>query len=603
MVIKTAKRGPNAGGQFWGCSQWKLNEKHSVWDLHDPRFGNEAPEGNSETGEKTRVPQQATRAVAKPHKAGQTMRKVSWTDLADNRDGWISRYSQGGARLRALPPEFTDQITRELGTCWIASSDVDSYRPADQGTARVIAMAKKILQRGSLPFVDPVIEQELLRLAKVGTKQLTDGRWGVDPPKPIQASTLSESVTFARDHTLDSGIEFDSEYERVALTELISDQKRARYIFAQAPLEALVTGLGFPATGSRRLDFLFAHPDRNTCIEIDGPQHEGDGADEDRDELLQKVHVEVLRIPTSEAAGTDWGKRLGTDSHPVGGSHASPILHGPIQVQRLALSLLEGVKRGFLAGEKWVIELEDPTNMAIVGLHANLELLLAIDSLWGQKFMPELIQIQVNGSRATWELVGTHYELVERPKELVDLRVFLDIGVGPLHQLPAGSKVPCVVVRDAPLPVRIQESYGEPTARSIPELKEHNISGPLRTILRSVFALEDFREGQLEAIIEVVFGRDCVVLLPTGAGKSLVYQMAGLVLPGRTIVIDPLVALMEDQERSLKAQSMGPDRRNFRVHRPSWSRRRSTSTSPNWRRTVHLRCTGATPNPSIPRRP
>ena len=47
-------------------------------------------------------------------------------------------------------------------------------------------------------------------------------------------------------------------------------------------------------------------------------------------------------------------------------------------------------------------------------------------------------------------------------------------------------------------------------------------------------------------------GEDCAVLLPTGGGKSLIYQLAGLCKPGRTIVIDPLIALMEDQQRSLR---------------------------------------------------
>jgi len=556
MVVRTATKGPNAGGEFWGCAKWKYGEKHSVWNLKDPRSERETVEVNSEKSDTPSMFEMPATEVAKGPKQSLHGRKVSWTDLADNRDGWISRYSQGGARLRCLPHELIESVTREFGTAWIASSDVDSYMPADQSTQRVIAMARKILQRGSLPFVDPVIEEELLQRAKVETKQLKNGRHGVVPSKPIQASSLSESVTFARDHELDSGIEFDSEFERVALTGLISDPRRARYIFAQAPLEALVTGLGFPVTGSRRVDFLFAHPTKNTCIEIDGLQHEGDGADANRDELLQKVRVKVVRIPTSEAAGTNWEKRLDTNADPIGAKQTNLILHGPIQVQRLALTFLEGVKRGFLAGEKWVIELDDPTNMATAGLHANLELLLAIDSLWGKKFMPDLVQIHSGGAHTTWELEGSHFVIVERPQEPVDLRVFLDIGLGPLHQLPDGSTVPCVVVRDAPLPVRIQESYGEPTTRSIPELKEHTIGGPLRTILRSVFALADFREGQLDAIVEVVFGRDCVVLLPTGAGKSLVYQMAGLVLPGRTIVIDPLVALMEDQERSLNAQSI-----------------------------------------------
>ena len=72
-------------------------------------------------------------------------------------------------------------------------------------------------------------------------------------------------------------------------------------------------------------------------------------------------------------------------------------------------------------------------------------------------------------------------------------------------------------------------------------------------LLRAIFAKEDFREGQLDALFEVVEGRDCAVLLPTGAGKSLIYQLAGLFLPGRTLVVDPLVALMEDQVEGLRA--------------------------------------------------
>ena len=77
------------------------------------------------------------------------------------------------------------------------------------------------------------------------------------------------------------------------------------------------------------------------------------------------------------------------------------------------------------------------------------------------------------------------------------------------------------------------------------------VRGHLKVLLTLVFAKEDFREGQYEALVEVMTGRDCAVLLPTGAGKSLIYQLAGLCLPGRTLVIDPLVALIEDQIEGL----------------------------------------------------
>ena len=62
-------------------------------------------------------------------------------------------------------------------------------------------------------------------------------------------------------------------------------------------------------------------------------------------------------------------------------------------------------------------------------------------------------------------------------------------------------------------------------------MRREDTEWAVRTLLRAIFAKEDFREGQLDALFEVIEGRDCAVLLPTGAGKSLIYQLAGLILP------------------------------------------------------------------------
>lgn len=78
--------------------------------------------------------------------------------------------------------------------------------------------------------------------------------------------------------------------------------------------------------------------------------------------------------------------------------------------------------------------------------------------------------------------------------------------------------------------------------------RERGVSGDeLRARLRAWFGLADFRPGQREAIAALLGGRDVLVVMPTGSGKSLVYQFAALALPGLTLVISPLVALMKDQ--------------------------------------------------------
>ena len=70
-------------------------------------------------------------------------------------------------------------------------------------------------------------------------------------------------------------------------------------------------------------------------------------------------------------------------------------------------------------------------------------------------------------------------------------------------------------------------------------------------ILKKYFGYNKFRLGQKELIEQLLAGRSVVAVMPTGAGKSLCYQIPALMLEGLTLVISPLVSLMKDQVRSL----------------------------------------------------
>ncbi|MGC5224126.1 RecQ family ATP-dependent DNA helicase [Micromonospora sp. DT81.3] len=74
--------------------------------------------------------------------------------------------------------------------------------------------------------------------------------------------------------------------------------------------------------------------------------------------------------------------------------------------------------------------------------------------------------------------------------------------------------------------------------------------------LHTVFGYESFRGNQAEAIDQLVAGGDAVVLMPTGGGKSLVYQIPALVRPGTGLVVSPLIALMHDQVDALVANGV-----------------------------------------------
>jgi ATP-dependent DNA helicase RecQ len=74
----------------------------------------------------------------------------------------------------------------------------------------------------------------------------------------------------------------------------------------------------------------------------------------------------------------------------------------------------------------------------------------------------------------------------------------------------------------------------------------------LERLLRKTFQLKRLRPGQEDVIASIMAGRDTLAVMPTGAGKSLCYQLPALLLPGKTVVISPLIALMKDQCDTLK---------------------------------------------------
>ena len=153
----------------------------------------------------------------------------------------------------------------------------------------------------------------------------------------------------------------------------------------------------------------------------------------------------------------------------------------------------------------------------------SVELLHLLDALY-----------RATGQPAQAEATAARLQELRR-QELEELRQTLGLAlpavVPPRPSPPSMAEIPVTV------PAEQQPGVGVTAAEQ----------SRLEEALHRYFPHDSFRPGQIEAIAAVLRGESVLAVMPTGAGKSLCYQLAALLLPGLTLVISPLVALMKDQ--------------------------------------------------------
>ena len=518
------------------------------------------------------------------------VRRTEWNDAAtDRREGHICEYVPvgGGWRSVEMPPD----VSMWASTSFVAYSDaLDAYAPAEEEVQRVIGMMKKLLQRGATPPLSPQSEAKALEALGVQfslEKEDLAPRLDESARSAILGSARSSDAAGLGLASLQYDSPEEEKFHRDLIAELLDDSAPLWFV-PQVRLESLLRGLGSSSDvgelAARRVDFAFIPPGRTPVVlEIDGSQHaSSEPIDVERDTSLAAVGVETLRISASEVMS---GKlEVAPRLEQIWAEARSPrsVRHGlllPAHVQRLLWGLLTAVEQGFLAGDRWVLEVDTDWPEAIDLAIEELGVFAAVDELWGSIIAPDEVFVRADGRLLHARRIGLEYAIESAEANVAaDVRIQVRSDALPLHDLPVAlaDGAPSVVVRPAALPIALPNaSVGGARARMAPVLQSAEREAPLLRLLQCLFAKPSFRPGQLEAINELLDGRDAVVLLPTGAGKSLIYQFAGLLLPGLTIIVDPLVALMEDQVRGLathgidntiaiSAYTMGRDARGQR---------------------------------------
>ena len=567
MRVRTARHGPNAGNQFWGCSRFpdcrgtrRLRETTPT-DLpgRDPELSDTLDDGVRSAN--TPIP-------------------VEWTDVASRK-----RYECEYVPIGSYPGLF-DPTRREDATIAKSLTDTVILRsrssrrvPIDETTRFIAALFVKLLQRGRLPLPTLGIEQAAIEihgfsdyvedLANDGVEtgwlsRATRLQFGIDMNALLAQLSKRREFKHARNFDIEL---IESEAETQFAQEWVPKNIGTRalhWFHPQAQLDKLLQSTDANIAGERRVDFLVCQPNRSPfVIEIDGDEHRtAKSVDASRDDPLDQMGLHVIRVLNDEVKhgngpNLDEIKRLVKDV-PVenlidsGKGKASDFIRDCSYATKIQFALARAVIDGVLSGDHWQIRLHGAGFIGAAGILDALKLLSCYDNLYGGDVSPVTCTVSHGDGTDSWEFQGGDW--IDREAQVISndwLRITVEPESSPFDSLEDIDSD--YVIRPAFLPIPLAVTQGFEFTRRPTEIERFEDVTPfLEPFLRNVFRKLKFRDQQDKAIWLTLRQQDTIVLLPTGSGKSIVYQLAGLLMPGITVVVDPIVALIDDQVLGLK---------------------------------------------------
>ncbi len=535
MVLRTAKRGKFVGQPFYGCSGYPDCKKIINID--------QMSEIPNEVSDDQKIPDFVKRIKEKIKK--KKIEKPQVIDCQPLNRAYQVRIFENTWTL----PEIVTQLNRKRNS--IDEDELSAFAqwrldyPKPQGQIDLdllspFAVLEKILLRGSIIPCSPTVNHEIMKHFSN-----FDNNIGVflDLIQSVENHPRNY-VEFSR---------FDSDSEKDFYSEFISQFNNSRnivpWIFPQASFSNLTQNAINPGS-NQKVDFLFSHPViENFIVEIDGPQHEDSNeADARRDKLLNQFGFKVFRIKTADQYMKELEINVSLQSHfeefkkyKILEVRNNPYLEILLLMKaafQIQVSLLEAIKSGH-------IDLKQKSNYKIE----------VIPPYWfsENKMFSQVVDISINDFTNTLgrilDLFNVNrkdlnlFSIHPQSEEDVSLRISFNSSFKPKK-----PNIPEIFVSDTYLPLKISQE--------IPASDPTKIQNPSKVIVRYflnyIFQKEEFLEGQWEAIKRTIQGKDSIVLLPTGGGKTIAFQLASFLLPGITLVVDPLIALINDQVANLK---------------------------------------------------
>lgn len=518
MVMRTARRGSKAGSAFWGCSNFPIcRGTINIGAYNDQSYSRQSVETYHTTTDyaQNNVELPLFLQARERHKDYQ----VRFFQTIAIPQSLIKQINQGKIERQKFNrlnqwrldyPQNTDAIENRY--------------------SGIFAMANKILTRGRITLTSPYIEDACNEYYNKNHDPSYSGEFNF-----LKGFLKSES----KDSFWLDGYEAEKIFYEQILPELLGPNYHT-LVIPQVFLSSLIGESCPESMQNQRIDFLITLPGESIAVELDGVEnHEGhEDRDRSRDNILRDAGFDVIRINNSEIIN-GYGRNLerlqeiltaNKTTEKVDFNTSDKMLITLKLIHQIEVSIIEAAIAGFIL---------EPESQILVDIETSV---LSDDDI---DFLIMLAQDDLN------ELIYNISVLYGWDADIVKFHLERYSGQQQGAVITYNGNLPAsltrFIIEDITFP-RLLSQYSRSNAITSSINPKIDV---LEFFLNYIFRKEKFLEGQYETISRALTGKDTIVLLPTGGGKSIAFQLSALLLPGVSIVIDPIISLIDDQIENL----------------------------------------------------
>ncbi len=525
MILRTAKRGLNAGGKFYGCSRYPKCKATVPFEPVDIELIEPEKEKRSLT------------------EAFFPRIFIARARFQDYQVRFFETIAVPEDLLEGISSEdIEEEILKAFSQWRIDFPAGESKSTLTEKQRQIISVLEKILTRGRITLPSPQVEKEFKEIFK--------------SPKFESSLSHIESLVIRGYKKAQKSLWLDSKEENIFYKDILPKllgENYEQFVLPQVEISSLLSpNLNVDTAGYQRVDFAICHPrfGRKIIVEIDGEQHKRHiDSDEERDKALAEHGYAVIRIPVDEIQKSS-GQQLSVLSSKLSAIEEGfykgidfpndeiiKFIHAIKIDHQIQIALLQAIQSGCLDLEDkglWHI-IADLDELGIFDKKEALAILKksAVDFVELLGRLCKLYSVKLNIGEPVCNLISDHTTSASANAICISFSNKITTDLTTFY------------VQNIYFPFHIANSSF--SATPVIEGLENPQEKDLEYFLQYLFRKPYFWEGQYDGITRAFQGKDALLLLPTGAGKSLVYQLTSLLLPGRTVVVDPIISLMEDQ--------------------------------------------------------